>query len=476
MSPIPDYRILNRSTLTVMHFIILFLLLLPFSCRKIAENTETTVKPTISEILSRPTGSSVTINLLSDMNTEVFWEYGTTAGSYPLMTEVSSTTKDNPSESVLQNLTSGTKYYYRTRYRVKGRQVIFNTGSEYTFQTWRPAGNSFKFAIEADPHLDTNSDTAAFALTLRNIAAANPDFLIDLGDTFMSEKLPVPITQSDITGRHLLLRSYFNRICHSVPLYLVLGNHEGELGWRKDGSITSLPVMAANTRKLYFSNPLPDQFYSGNIKIETNVGLRQNYYAWEWGDALFVVLDPYWSSAVKSGWGFSLGREQYDWFKYVVSNSQARFKFVFCHNLVGGNGNDMRGGAEFVDLFEMGGYNTDGSWGFDANRTGWGKPLHTIMKENNVTIFFHGHDHFYGKQEKDGLIYQEVPQPSNRNITNISASDYGYVDGILLPGRGFLLVTVSALEVKVEYIGTILPGEENASRKNTSVIDTYTIN
>jgi hypothetical protein len=476
MKPEPYYGILTRLKLTVMHFIMLFLLLMPYSCRKFAENPETADKPNISEILSRPTGSSVTINLLSDMNTEVYWEYGTATGPYPLKTEVSSTIQDNPIEVVLQNLTSGTKYYYKTRYRVKGSSGIFNTGSEYSFQTWRPAGTSFKFAIEADPHLDTNSDTAAYALTLKNIAAANPDFLIDLGDTFMSEKLPATITQADINGRHLLLRSYFDRICHSVPLYLVLGNHEGELGWRKDGSATSLPVLAANTRKLYFSNPLPDQFYSGNNISETFVGLRQNYYSWEWGDALFVVLDPYWYSDVKSGWGFSIGKEQYDWFKDVVSNSQAKFKFVFCHNLVGGNGNDMRGGAEFVDLFEMGGNNLDGTWGFDANRAGWGKPLHTIMKENNVTAFIHGHDHFYGKQEKDGIVYQEVPQPSNRSITNISASDYGYEDGILLPGRGFLLVTVSALEVKVEYIGTFLQGEENASRKNAAVIDAYTIN
>ena len=453
----------------------LFLLLLPYSCRKITENPETTDKPKISEILSRLTGSSVTINFLSDMNSEVYWEYGTASGSYPLKTEVSSTTQDNPIEVVLQNLTSGTKYYYRTRYRAKGSSGIFNTGSEYSFQTWRPVGTSFKFAIEADPHLDTNSDTAAYALTLKNIAAANPDFLIDLGDTFMSEKQTPPVTQAVITFRHILLRSYFDRICHSIPLYLVLGNHEGELGWRYDGTVQSVAAMAANTRKKYFSNPVPDSFYSGNSTSEPIVGLRQNYYAWEWGDALFVVLDPFWYSAVKSDWGFTLGKEQYDWFKNVVSSSTAKFKFVFSHNLVGGNGTDMRGGTEFVDLYEMGGYNLDGTWGLDTYRPGWGMPIHTIMKENNVTAFFHGHDHFYGKQEKDGIIYQEVPQPSNKSITNISASAYGYVDGLLLPGRGYVLVTVSGQDVKIEYIGTFLPGEENASRKNATVIDSYTI-
>lgn len=113
----------------------------------------------------------------------------------------------------------------------------------------------------------------------------------------------------------------------------------------------------------------------------------------------------------------------------------------------------------------MGGSNPDGTWGFNTYRPGWGKPIH----------FFHGHDHFYEKQNKDGIVYQEVPQPSNRSITNISAAQYGYVEGVLLPGRGYLSVSVSNENVKVEYIGTYLPVEESAARKNRNVIASYTI-
>jgi hypothetical protein len=234
--------------------------------------------------------------------------------------------------------------------------------------------------------------------------------------------------------------------------------------------------MASNARNKYFPNPLPDSFYSGNKKSENFVGLRGNYYSWEWGDALFIVLDPYWYTKTKPDWGWTLGADQFNWFKNVVTTSTAKYKFVFCHQLVGGNGKDARGGSEFAHLFEMGGSNLDGTWGFDFNRPGWVKPIHTLMKENSVTIFFHGHDHFYGKQDKDGIIYQEVPQPSNRNISTLPASQYGYVNGVFLPGRGFLLVTVSDQEVKVEYVVTYLPSEENSSRKNGDVIATYTVN
>jgi len=48
---------------------------------------------------------------------------------------------------------------------------------------------SFTFTITADSHLDEKTDLAVYQRTLRNAAADQPVFHIDLGDTFMSEKL-----------------------------------------------------------------------------------------------------------------------------------------------------------------------------------------------------------------------------------------------------------------------------------------------
>ncbi len=465
----------------VKNLLYIFLLIVTPGCRKSkVEDQNLTDKSAsyatnFSEILGKPNHSSVTMSILFDNNSEVYWEYGKSSGAYNSKSATFLATKDVPLQTVISNLTTNTKYYYRTRYRLKGTTSSFSFGVEHTFRTPRAYGDTFTFAVEADPHLDANSDTSAYKLTLQNILSAKPDFMLDLGDSFMSEKQPV-INQDVIISRHLLYRSYFGKVCHSVPLYLIIGNHEGELGWLLDGTANSLPVMADNTRKLYYPNPEPDSFYSGDSKSENFVGLRQNYYAWQWGNALFIVLDPYWYTLKKPGWGWTLGTDQYNWFKNVITGSNARFKFVFCHQLVGGNGNDARGGTEFAGFFEMGGNNIDGTWGFDTNRPGWIKPIHTLMKENKTTIFFHGHDHFFGKQEKDGIIYQEVPQPSNKNITNMSAKDYGYVDGLFLPGRGFLLVTVSAVNVKVDYIKTYLPSEETGSNKNGDIAASYTIN
>lgn len=457
------------------NLLLLFVLLL--SCKKhddaiIPDPAQNTGK--FTEILGRPTSSSVTMSILFDQETEVYWEYSISMGEYSNKTATTVAVKDSPLEVDFVNLLTNTKYYYRTRYRIKGTSSPFLSGPEHSFHTQRSVGSIFTFAIEADPHLDTNSDTSAYSLTLKNILSKNPDFLIDLGDTFFSEKQPV-VNQDVVSARHTMYRPYFGIPCSSAPLYLVSGNHEGESGWLLNGNSTSVPVMASIARKLYYPNPLPNSFYSGNTKSENFVGLRENYYSWEWGNALFIVLDPYWYTTNNSDWGWTLGADQYNWYKNVITTSKAKYKFVFCHQLVGGTTKDARGGSEYAGFFEMGGYNADNTWGFDTYRPGWGKPIHTLMKENNATAFFHGHDHFYGKQDKDGIVYQEVPQPSNKNITNMSAAQYGYVDGLLLPGRGFLLVTVSEESVKVDYIGTYLPSEVSGTHKNGDIITSYTI-
>ena len=87
-----------------------------------------------------------------------------------------------------------------------------------------------------------------------------PDFIVDLGDNTMNDKLPV-INKASIIDRTLLFRKYFNELTHSAPLFVTLGNHEGELGWLPNINESSLPTMAALIRKTYFPNPYPNPFY-----------------------------------------------------------------------------------------------------------------------------------------------------------------------------------------------------------------------
>ncbi len=195
-----------------------------------------------------------------------------------------------------------------------------------------------------------------------------------------------------------------------------------------------------------------------------------------------MVLDPYTYTAKKpgaDGWGWTLGAGQYQWFARTLAASRARFKFVFSHHMVGGNGSETRGGAAFASLFEWGGRNLDGTWGFDRQRPGWAAPIHQLLVDNKVSAWFHGHDHLYAREELDGVIYQEVPQPSlGRYDTPNPGGDYGYVGTVgetIFASSGHLRVMVGSTETRVDYVRSVAPADETASRKNASVVTSYVI-
>lgn len=441
---------------------------------------------TQTEILGRPTNNSITIQAFFSAAVEVSIQYGTITGNYSNQTPWQSFLANEPAEVLISGLASNTKYHYRMCYRSVGT-TTFTTRPEHSFQTQRPIGSTFTFVVQADPHMDEQSSIPVYERCLQNQLEDNPDFMIDLGDFLMTDKLkrinvtPNVIPHDTIPYRCKLLRSKYETICHTVPLFIALGNHEGESGWNLNGTSENIAVWDTNERKKYFLNPAPDGFYSGDATSYNFVGQRESYYSWTWGDALFVVIDPYWFTATKpnatTGWLWTLGQGQYNWLRTTLENSTSKFKFIFSHQIIGGNP-DGRGGVEYANLYEWGGNNLNGTSGFATNRPGWYKPIKELLTENRVTTFFHGHDHFFGKQEKDCLVYQETPQPSHSSTTanGVSyAAGYGYLEGTILPNTGHIRVTVSPNGVLTEYVRTYLPASENATRHNKDVSSSYFI-
>lgn len=442
-------------------------------------------------VLGRPTDGSIVASVMADAGTEVYVEYGTASGSYSNQTSVQVVPASGPAVIGIAGLRPDTRYYYRARLRSR-TESDYRADVEHAFVTKRLPGNAFTFVVQADPHLDQNSSTAVYRQTLLNELADRPDFMVDLGDASMVDKCaidgstlcatPPPATAVGVWARNALMRSYFDVACHSVPLFMALGNHDGEAGWIGDAAGDNLAGWSLRTRKTFFPNPEPDGFYAGNTQQVAGVGYRQNYYAFEWGDALFVVLDPYAYTTPKpgsDGWGWTLGATQYQWLAKTLAASRARFKFVFSHHLIGGNGTDARGGAAFAQFFEWGGRNLDGSWAFDKQRAGWPATIHQVLVANRVTAWFHGHDHLFAREQLDGVIYQEVPQPSlARYDTSDPGNGYGYqgMAGVdIFPSSGHLRVTVSAAEVRVEYVRSVAPGDETSTRKNGSIVTTYVV-
>ena len=432
------------------------------------------------EMLGRPTDTSITINVAPRKDLEIFYEYGTKSGSYTGKTAVALHKATEPVDTTIEGLKGNTQYFYRRNYREPGSQK-FTARTERSFWTQRAPGSTFTFTVQFDPHLDERTDEDAYKMSLLNMLNDKPDFIIDVGDNFFVDKLGMEASRAGVEGRVQLQRSYFDLLTHSATMFLGLGNHEGEKG---PASITNIGIMNALERKRYFPNPYPNSFYTGSSRNEEIVGVREANYAWQWGDALFIMLDPYWNKPVApemaGDWSLTLGKEQYDWLRKTLETSKAKYKFVFAHNLIGGLNMDgaMRGGIEAAKYLEWGGYNLDNTYGFDTARPGWGKPIHQLLVENKATIFFHGHDHTYAKQDLDGIVYQAGPQPSASDTDLGNRGQlYHYDNGTVVGGTGYIRVRVSPTEVKADYVQTWTPSKEKANPKvkNGMVGDTYTI-
>ncbi|MEK0446184.1 MAG: hypothetical protein RLZZ399_1505 [Verrucomicrobiota bacterium] len=434
--------------------------------------TEVPAHP-LDVVLGRPSARSVTVSVLAYEDREGRIEYGTESGSDGAQTAPFALVTGQPAEVTLEGLLPDTRYVYRLQTRP--REGAWRAEAEHHFHTQRRPGRAFTFALQADSHLDYNTEPPLYLRALSNMRADSPDFLIDLGDTFMNDKHR---SRDAISAHYLAQRYYFGQITHSIPLFLVLGNHDGESGRWLDGTRDNLAVWSNLQRKRFYPNPIPGEFYSGNTTPDPQAGILQNYYAWEWGDALFIALDPFWfTPQVRGGddpWVRTLGRAQFDWLQKTLEQSRATFRFVFVHHLVGGQGKDARGGSEAAKLYEWGGQSPEGATLFAQKRPGWPMPIHDLLVKHRVQAVFHGHDHLYVHQELDGVVYQEVPQPGHARYDNTrSAGDYGYRSGTLQGSSGHLRVHVSREKAVVEYVRAYLPSDERGDRKNGTVSHRY---
>ncbi len=234
-------------------------------------------------IVGRPTDRSVELRILQNADGVGLVEYKADKQTNWSKSAKVTVTSGQPVSVVLDALQTNTAYMYRWVFTAKdaGQPIV---SDPYSFQTQRAKGSSFVFSVTADSHLDENSSGEVYTQTLLNARADRPDFHLELGDTFMTGKYVKPEASY---GQYLAQRYYLSHLCNSSALFFVMGNHDGESAGR--GSFN----WATTTRKSLFPNPEPNAFYTGNLQKEPDVGYPCDYYAWQWGDAQFIVLDPY---------------------------------------------------------------------------------------------------------------------------------------------------------------------------------------
>ena len=481
-------------------------------------------------ILGRPTDHSISIHALADEGTEVFVEYGNQRGSYSARTGIFEANSDNVADISLEGLQADSRYFYALNYRPPAESE-YQVGQENSFHTQRPKGSTFTFGVQGDTHPERFADRTPgatsmyhpdlYARTMEQVASVRPDLYFMLGDDFnISSFLPehflgdeAALTQQRVDDIYLDQRRFLGLMANSTALFSVIGNHEEARRNLLGTKLHDAAIYAGRARIRMLPVPAPDDFYSGNPEPVEGVGLLRDYFSFTWGDALFIAINPYWHSPVainpagngefaigpsactRSGrctdsrmipsdleeewleltlpaedrWEKTMGDAQYWWLAETLENSDAKYKFVFAHHVLGTG----RGGVERAMQYEWGGHNEAGEWEFDERRPDWEFPVHDLFVKYDVSIFFQAHDHLFAHQELEGIVYQTVANPADETYRGRAKNSYK--TGTLLDNSGYLNVTVSPNNVAVDYIRSYLPQDENEERRQGEIFYSYTL-
>jgi 3',5'-cyclic AMP phosphodiesterase CpdA len=175
----------------------------------------------------------------------------------------------------------------------------------------------------------------------------------------------------------------------SAAHFTVIGNWDGESGCDPPEDIQ----LSRSQRLLYLPGPTPDTYPEGG-------SVNQDYYAFTWGDALFVVLNVMtytptchlldYQPGLPDDW--TLGAAQLDWLRTTLASSTAKWKFTFIHHTVGGAAGDAVNSAY-------------GRGGGQAAHVGEQDTIHKMLMQYGVQIFFYAHDHVFTDMVVDGIHY-----------------------------------------------------------------------
>lgn len=470
-----------------------FIALVPI---EITESAQAATPPNFTVILGRPTASKVSVSVISDVDVSAFISFGTSAKALTKKSSSLALKAGIPTIFELAGLRSSAKTYYQINYQNTG--TAFSTLTASNFSTQKKSSAEFSFTVQGDTHPERagkmfNEDL--YKVTLGNIAKQTPDFHILLGDDFSIDPLisKGAATKENVEKVYKKHRDWLDIIGESTPIFLVNGNHEQAARYLLDGTETNPAVLAGNARIKYFPLPVPDDFYTGDAQEIEFVGKPRDYYSWTWGDALFVTLDPYWhsqyavdnvagvtndenqtnkksgsgASKVKDLWQVGIGNEQYEWLKKTLESSKAKYKFVFAHHVMGTG----RGGVEVSYDYEWGGRDPKQTTSFKEQRPTWELPIHDLMVKHGVNIFFQGHDHIFVTQERDGVIYQSMPNPADDTFSVFN--DAAYKSGTKAPNSGHVRVKVTPTKAIVEYF--LAARSQDSGRKNLQIAHSYNV-
>lgn len=342
----------------------------------------------------------------------------------------------------VENLTASTLYEYEVFEQRAEHRTLF-TGS---VTTARPPGESFSFAVVTDTHISPREvapgevatvtpfeETMAFVAN--DIFTAKPEFIVNLGDMLdfhlFGFNQPPPDKSWTRLG-YLNYRRLYGDLLGFTPHFTVIGNWDGESGCNTEEEIER----SRSQRLLYLPGPEPDTYPEGGSELE-------DYYAFTWGDALFVVLNVMTYTptchnlTVDEGQpdDWTLGEAQLDFLRTTLENATSKWRFLLIHHAVGGAAGDLANSAY-------------GRGGGQAARVGEQSVVHDLMLEHGVQIFFYGHDHVFTNMIVDGIHYM-LPGSAGA-IWKFEKTETGYTQ--YWTDSGYARVNVSPETVQVDFV------------------------
>ena len=296
----------------------------------------------------------------------------------------------------VEELAAGTGYEYRLFLADPGEESTPLVAGQFTTQRLGEVG--FTAALTTDAHTGSFAEDdfpiAILDDVVRNVAADRPDFMMALGDNvawYTSRELAQPDDRG-ASFAYDMYRRHLGPLSPSCPHFGLIGNWEGESGKFPAES----QRLTAAARHRFAPGP-------NHLTYPQGGSPNEDYYAFEWGPVLFVVLNVQ-SYSEPSGpldsilddvfrmEDWTLGASQMSWFEGVLAGSDHPFKFVCIHHAVGGNAGNV-----FDTLYGRGGPR--------AARVGEQAVLHELMLDSGVQLFLFGHDHVFLDEVVDGIHY-----------------------------------------------------------------------
>jgi hypothetical protein len=351
-------------------------------------------------------------------------------------------------EIKLDELEPSTRYHYcvRASDEQTGQECREFRGS---FHTQRQRAESYVFTVSTDSHLVVVKPRPVehpFFQTINLIRVEEPDFHVTLGDEAMTHAPSFIAENHEMADRaYMNFRKSYGPLAEVAPFFFGLGNHEGE-GWIDEahGLSRRLAEVSRAARMKYIPNPQERTYAEGG-------SAGGNYFAWTWGDALFVAIDPFTHSTTKpdrpEAW--TLGDEQMKWLETVLETSEKKWKILFQHHLVGGSTLAQPYGPYGV-------YENYGRGGGSFAKVGEQGRIHDLMIQCGGSIVFKGHDHVYADEVVDGVHYTTCGcTHGERNKGPQWIDTQGFRE--LYPGgftylQGYIRVEISTQRLEVEYV------------------------